>query len=162
MNRVARVGLGVVVGLVGLPLLAVVSVAAASRFADGPLVDFLPGGVLVSGAWVEHAPSDWSFVAKEHIVEFESDGRSRRVWILAADGKAYIPASLGFPPFKTWHLRALEEPEAVVRIDGKRYARRLAKINDPALEVRLAEQVRRKYGGPPTAEAWFFRLDPPE
>lgn len=159
MLRVFQI-LGAVVGLAGV---VIAVIAIASRFADGPLVEMLPGGPLTSGEWVRDEPADWSFVADESTIEFESDGRSRKVWILTLDGRAYIPASLGFPPFKTWHERALEDPAAVVRIDGRRYARTLQKIDDPTLEARLGEQVRKKYGGPPTegAGAWFFRLDPP-
>jgi hypothetical protein len=144
-------------------VLVVAGTAVASRFADGPLVEFLPGGPLVSGDWVEEEPPDWGFVANESVIELESDGKSRKVYVLTIDGKAYIPASLSFPPFKKWHKRALDEPAAVVRINGKRYARRLQKIDDAELEARLGEQVRSKYGGPPSkgAGAWFFRLDPP-
>ena len=149
--------------VISVPLALIALLALASRFADGPLVEVLPGGPLTSGDWVAEEPADWSFVADEMIVELESDGRSRKTWILTLDGRAYIPASLGFPPFKSWHKRALEEPAAVVRMAGKRYARRLEKIDDPALERRLEEQVRSKYGGPPAegAGVWFFRLDPP-
>lgn len=159
MSKVLRV-LAIVLSL---PFVLVAVVAIASRFADGPLVELLPGGPLDSGDWVKEEPADWGFVADESTIEFESDGRSRKVWILTLDGRAYIPASLGFPPFKTWHERALVEPAAVVRIAGKRYARTLVKIDDPLLESRLGEQVKEKYGGPPSegAGAWFFRLDPP-
>jgi hypothetical protein len=160
IGRILLIGLGVVIGA---PLLLVTILAIVSRFADGPLVELLPGGSLTSGEWVETEPADWSFVTNESIVELESDGRSRKTWILTIDGKAYIPASLGFPPFKTWHRRALEVPEAVVRIAGKRYARRLHKVEDRGLASQLAQQVRVKYGAVPAEDsgAWFFRLDPP-
>ena len=163
MMRIGRfllIGLGVIIGT---PLLLVAIVAIVSRFADGPLVEFLPGGALTTGEWVAAEPADWIFVTNDSVVELESDGRSRKTWILTIDGKAYIPASLGFPPFKTWHRRALEEPDAVVRIAGKRYARRLHKIDDRGLAAQLAQQVRVKYGGVPdeNSGAWFFRLDPP-
>jgi hypothetical protein len=163
MNKVLRIVGFVVAGLIGLPLLAVMSVAGASRFADGPLVELLPGGPLVSGEWVTEEPDDWGFVADESTIEFESDGRSRKVYILTIDGAAYIPASLGFPPFKKWHERALEDPAAVVRIGGKRYARNLVKVDDAELEARLGQQSLEKYGGVPDggAGAWFFRLDRP-
>jgi len=159
MAKVLRI-LVIVVGVL-VALIAVV--ALASRFADGPLVELLPGGPLVSGDWVTEENIDWGFVVDESTIEFESDGRSRKVWILTLDGRAYIPASLEFPPFKKWHKRALEDPAAVIRIGGKRYARTLVKIDDPALESRLGAQVKEKYGGPPGggASAWFFRLDPP-
>lgn len=143
-------------------VLGFVVLAFVSRQADGPLVELLPGGPLMTGEWVDEEPREWSFVADEMFVELESAGRSRKTFIVTVDGKAYIPASLGFPPFKTWHEEALEKPEAIVRIAGKRYSRSLSKIDDPALETRLRERIRSKYGGsPPGTDAgvWFFRLD---
>ncbi len=158
VKKIAKIlgaSLGVVVGLIAL-------LVVVSRFADGPMVEMLPGGPLTTGEIVTNGPSDWSFVSDHMFVEFESDGRSRKTFILTVDGDAYIPASLGFPPFKTWHKKALENPDAVIRIGGKRYPRRLHKIDNPEIEARLKEQVGTKYGGGPDPEsgAWFFRLDP--
>lgn len=161
MTILRKLGIGIAV-LLALPILIFSVLSGIGRFADGPIVEFLPGGPLESGEWIETEPDDWSFVADIEIIELESDGRSRKTWILTDGESAYVPASLSFPPFKTWHEKALEEPDAVVRIAGKRYRRSLQKIDDPALEAMLAAQVRSKYGGPPTegAGAWFFRLDP--
>jgi hypothetical protein len=159
MKKLAKI-LGIVVGaLAGLVALLLV----ASRFSDGPLVEMLPGGPFTTGEIVMEGPSDWSFLAERQFVDFESAGRSRKSYIFTLDGDAFVGASLGFPPFKTWHEKALEDPEAVIRIDGKRYPRRLHKIEDPALRARLKEQGRKKYGGSPdpSADTWFFRLDPP-
>ena len=154
--KIIGIGLGTVVGLIVL-------VVVASRFSDGPLVEMLPGGPFTTGEIVTDAPTDWSFLSDLMFVEFESNGRSRKSYIYALDGKAYVGASLGFPPFKTWHEEVLENPEAVLRVDGKRYPRRLQKIDDPAIEERLKEQSRQKYGGgpDPTSGTWFFRFDPP-
>lgn len=159
MKRFAKIlgiGLGAVVGLIVL-------LVVASRFSDGPLVEMLPGGPFTTGEIVLDGPTDWSFLSDVMFVEFESDGRSRKSYIFTLDGEAYVGASLGFPPFKTWHEKALENPDAVLRIDGKRYPRRLRKIDDPAIRARLKEQARSKYGGgpDPTSDTWFFRLDPP-
>ena len=159
MKKLAKI-LGIVVGtLTGLVALLLV----ASRFSDGPLVEMLPGGPFKSGEIVMEGPSDWSFLAERPFVDFESAGRSRKSYIFTLDGDAFVGSSLGFPPFKTWHKKALEDPEAVIRIDGKRYPRRLHKIEDPALRARLKEQGQKKYGGSPdpTSDTWFFRLDPP-
>ena len=70
--------------------LLILLTALVSRFADGPMVDFLPGGRLASGEWVEKGPVDWRFVAEVSIVELESDGRSRKTWIIQRNGAAYI------------------------------------------------------------------------
>jgi len=153
--KIIGIALGAIVALVVLLLIA-------TRFSDGPLVEMLPGGPFSSGEIVMEGPSDWTFLADREAVEFESAGRSRKTWIHVVDGQAYIGASLGFPPFKTWHEKALDDPTAVLRVDGKRYPRRLTKIEDEDLRARLKESGQRKYGGSPdpSADTWFFRLDP--
>ncbi len=149
--------------VLGVLVLAVAGVAIAARFADGPIVMF-PGGPLASGEWVEDPAVDWTFAADVPEIEFESGGRSRTAWILVLDGQAYVPCSLDFPPGKRWHLEALENPEAVVRVQGRRYRRRLARIDDEPTRKRLIEVVGAKYREGPVADesrAWFFRLDAP-
>jgi hypothetical protein len=156
--RVLRWLLGAIVVLV----LAVAAVALGARFADGPLALF-PGGTLRSGEWVAEGPVDWSFAAEIPEIELESDGRSRITWILVEGGAAYVPCSLDFPPGKRWHLAALEKPDAVVRVQGRRYRTRLVRSDDEALRGRLIAAVQRKYPGGPAGDAsrvWFFRLDP--
>jgi hypothetical protein len=143
-------------------VLALAALAAGARFADGP-VAALPGGPLASGEWVEDPNVDWSFASGIQEIELESAGRSRTTWILVLDGEAYVPCSLDFPPLKRWHEEALERPEAVVRVLGRRYRRRLVRVDDQALRGRLSEEVRRKYGGGPVSDpsrAWFFHLAP--
>jgi hypothetical protein len=149
----AIVALAIVVGVVAL----------AARFADGPVGAF-PGGPFRSGEFVEDAAVDWTPATDVPEVELESAGRSRTTWILVLDGEAYIPASLDFPPGKRWHLEALEQPDAVVRIDGRRYKRRLVRVDDEALRKRLIQVVGAKYGRGPVRDesrAWFFHLAPP-
>ena len=139
-------------------------VAFGARFADGPVAIF-PGGPFESGEWVEDPEVDWSFAADLEEIELQSGDpvRSRTTWILVVDRDAYVPCSLSFPPGKSWHHEALESPEAVVRVAGKRYARRLVKVDDPALEQRLGEAARAKYRPPPGSEGgvWFFHLAAP-
>ncbi|MEZ7982070.1 MAG: hypothetical protein QMC74_20490 [Myxococcota bacterium] len=156
LAKILGIAVGVLVGLVALLLIA-------TRFSDGPLVEMLPGGPFTSGEIVMEGPTDWSFLAERPFVDFESAGRSRKSYIFSIDGDVFVGASLGFPPFKTWHKKALENPEAVLRIDGKRYPRLMHKIEDPELRARLKAQGEKKYGGSPdpSADTWFFRLDPP-
>ena len=93
MKKLARIlgaALGAIAGLIAL-------LVVVSRFADGPMVEMLPGGPLTSGELVANGPSDWSFLSEHMYVELESDGRSRKTFILTIDGDAYIPASLSFP-----------------------------------------------------------------
>ena len=156
LAKILGIAVGVLAGVIGLLLVA-------SRFSDGPLVEMLPGGPFKSGEIVMEGPSDWSFLAERPFVDFESAGRSRKSYVFTLAGDAFVGASLGFPPFKTWHEEALEDPAAVIRIDGKRYPRRLQKIENPALRARLKERGLQKYGGSPdpSSDTWFFRLDPP-
>ena len=159
MKKLAKITLSVMAVLVALILLLVV----VNRLSDGPLVEMLPGGPFTSGEIITEGPDDWSFLADRMTVEFESAGRSRVVWIHVLDGDAFLGASLGFPPFKTWHETALEDPSAVLRVDGKRYPRHLTKIDDADTRARLREAGNRKYGGSPdpSSDTWYFRLDPP-
>jgi hypothetical protein len=155
--RAIAIGLGVI-------LLLLAATAFGARFADGPVALF-PGGPFRSGEWVEDPAADLSFAADIQEIELESGDppTSRTVWILVEDGVAYVPCSLAFPPGKRWHFDALEHPAAVVRIDGKRYRRRLEKVQDPALHARLVEVARAKYDAGPVSEAnevWFFTLLP--
>ena len=156
LAKILGIAVGVLVGLVALLLIA-------TRFSDGPLVEMLPGGPFTSGEIVMEGPTDWSFLAERPFVDFESAGRSRKSYIFSIDGDVFVGASLGFPPFKTWHETALEDPAAVLRVDGKRYPRHLTKIEDEVLQARLKEAGQRKYGGSPdpSSETWYFRLDPP-
>jgi len=156
MKWLQRIGLALG-GLVALGAL----VAFGARFADGPLA-ILPGGPLQSGEWVEEPDVDWSFAADIEEIELESGGRSRTTWILVHEGEAYVPCSLSFPPGKSWHREALEDPAAVVRVAGKRYPRRLEKVDDAELEAALGEAALAKYTPPPGGGgAWFFHLAPP-
>jgi hypothetical protein len=149
--------LGALVGLVA-------AVAFGARFADGPIAIF-PGGAFATGVWVEDPNVDFSFAADIEEIELQSGAppTSRTTWILLDGEQAFVPCSLGFPPGKRWHTDALTSPEAVVRIEGKRYRRRLLKVEDEALVQRLAAAAEQKYGGgPPSGSGvWFFQLAPP-
>jgi hypothetical protein len=149
--------------LIGVLVAAVGAVALGARFADGPIAMF-PGGPFRSGELVPDPNVDWSFAKDVQEVELESAGRSRTTWILVLDGQGYIPCSIDFPPMKRWHQEALVQPEAVVRVGGKRYRVRLERADDPALRARLVEAAKAKYTGGPVSDesrAWFFHLAPP-
>jgi len=151
--------------LVGVLALATGALALGARFADGPIA-LLPGGPFQSGEWVEDPEIDWSFVRDVREIELQSGvgPSSRTTWVLFLEGRAYIPCSLGFPPFKRWHREALQDPEAVVRIEGKRYRRTLRKVENPTLHRRLSRATEKKYGGGPISDPdgiWFFLLDAP-
>ncbi|MDH3685492.1 MAG: hypothetical protein OEP95_04660 [Myxococcales bacterium] len=146
----------------GVAVLAVVGagMGIAARFSDGPLAVF-PGGAFRSGEWVDAPIVDWSFAADVETLELqlEGDKTARTTWILVHDGVAYIPCSLGFPPGKTWHERAVKDGRAILRHEGRRYPVQLERTEDDAAITALASVVENKYGAaPPSDETWFFAL----
>ena len=152
--------LRIVVGVIALATL----LFFAARLHDGPFGP-IPGGPLAAGVGVTEPVVDWSFVKDVEEIELQlvSQGRSRTTWILAFDGQAYVPCSLGFPPGKTWHHDAAVDGRAVLRIQGKRYPVQLTKLGDAEVQ-QLADTVRsevtRKYGRAPPGDAgvWLFRV----
>jgi hypothetical protein len=143
--------------------LLVGGVAVAARMYDGPIALF-PGGPFQTGEFVEDPNIDWSFAQDRPEMQLESDGRSRTVWLLVKDGVLYVPASVRFPPGKSWHLRALDDPRAVVRLDGKRYRRDLEIVKDERQLEELRALLQQKYGLPPASnpdDVWVFKLAAP-
>ena len=130
-----------------------------ARYADGPIGP-IPGGPLVSGVVVSEPVGDWSFAkdVQEIAMQLTSQSQSRTTWILVSGGKAYIPASIEYPPGKTWPTKALEDGRATLRIDGKLYAVTLAKIDDPAVATSVTEVASRKYPNRPPGDAWLFQV----
>ncbi len=144
-------------------LFSVALLFVGTRFADGPL-GMIPGGPFRTGAWASEPDPDFHFATDIELVEIESAGRSRTVWLVVQDGKAYAPVSLDFPPGKRWHHEALENPAAVLRVNGQRYRRRLVRVEDEERKRQLGELVRAKYSLPAaasdTSRVWFFHLAP--
>jgi hypothetical protein len=123
----------------------------------------IPGGEIRSGEWVEEPVTDWSFVRDVDTIEFQlvQDSISRTVWILYADGRAFIPASLSFPPGKDWYHRAQKDGRSVIRIEGKRYPVTLRRVDDDATKKAVIEAVVEKYAPPPGTDengVMFFEL----
>ena len=154
----------------GLLAAALLILFVYGRFSDGP-VGFFSGGPLVSGERVTTPVPDWSFATDVQNIEFQllEPPRSRTVWVVVEDGKAYIPCGIpNFRLWKQWPHEALEDGRALLRIDGKLYPRQLVKVEDMSLVASLSEKVGHKYGLPsggdePDPDAvWFFRLDPRE
>jgi hypothetical protein len=147
------IGLVVVVALVAL----------LARFTDGP-VGPLPGGPLLTGELVDSVVDDWNFVAEVPEVELQlvDPAHSRTTWVLARDGRAYIPC--GFPNvriWKKWPHQAMVDGRAIVRIDGRRYRVDLVRTSNADLEQALTADLKRKYeaAGDYGGEVWFFQLD---
>jgi hypothetical protein len=152
----------------GLALLAVVGlaavVAAGARCADGPVGPFA-GGRLVAGE-LAPAPADWSFARGDDTLELQLvvPPSSRTTWLVVQHGHLYVPC--GFPAWKQWPHRALDDGRAVVRLEGRRYEVRAVRVEEPAEFAAVAALVSEKYGvgspdEPPDPDAlWIFRMEP--
>ncbi len=145
---------------------------AVARMGDGPIAIF-PGGPLVDGELVTGSEPDWSFAREIGEMEFqlENPPQSRTIWLIVHDKRlfiisGYMNTAVG-KLWKKWPMQAVADGRAVIRIDGKRYARTATRIlDDPALLGALAAEASRKYSVPLTADAaatgnaWFFELTP--
>ena len=176
-------------GLGGLVILAVVAVLITQRVSDGP-IEFLQGGSFKTGELIEEPVTDWSFSeGKGMEFELEGFGTSRTAGFIMHDGNAYMTCDLGFMwnrleggtmksllrliyTFKRWHLDAVEDGRALLRVSGdKIYKTQFVKVEDPELKAilnaKLEALAREFFGGdmgPPPAEPpndiWYFRMDP--
>ena len=164
--------LGWVAGAIGVAVLSVVALVIGARFGDGPIA-IIPGGRLEAGELVTGAEPDWTFARDIPEMEFQlvEPPRSRTMWLQVHDTNlyvvsGYINSTLG-RLWKQWPAEALQDGRALVRIEGKRYERKLVRILDdrPLLEA-IAAEVNRKYGAQLRADmaasgdAWFFALQP--
>jgi hypothetical protein len=146
--------------VLGIAVLAAAGYFGA-RLHDGPLGPLL-GGPLRAGELVSEPVADWSFAKDVAEIELQlaSQSRSRTVWILVHDGRAYVPCSLGYPPGKTWYRHAAEDGRATLRIAGRRYPVTLTRVEDESLAQALRAEVERKYPRVPPTDAgvWVFRV----
>lgn len=157
---------------VGVVVLALAILVFAARFADGPIA-IIPGGTLEAGELVSGAEPDWTFAIDIPEMELQllDPPRSRTIWLQVHDKKlyvvsAYMNSTVG-KLWKQWPMQAETDGRAVIRIDGKRYERRLVRIlDDRAVLAGIAGEVNRKYGLALNADmaasgdAWFFALEP--
>lgn len=158
--------------ILGALVTALVALVLGARFADGPMV-MIPGGPLVSGELARGPEPDWSFARDipEMELQLVEPPQSRTVWLTVHDKKLYVVSGYMNTAigrlWKKWPMQAEADARAVIRLDGKRYERKLVRILDdrPVLEA-IAAEVNRKYRAPLTADmarsgdAWFFALEP--
>ena len=169
-----------VIGLVVLLLAAtIVTLKVKHQSADGPSVLF-PGGKLVSGELHTGPEPDWRFTDDMFTIELQlvDPLSSRRTFVMESDGKVYVPSGymtsfLG-RIWKEWAFQAdAGADQAVARINGTRYERRLVRVQDPSIIEGVAEKLAQKYAGGATpetiaqieksvadGETWIFELAP--
>ena len=170
MNMVARVA--IVVGcLLSIPVAAVTTAAVKQRFADGPNRLF-SGGPLVAGELHAGPEPDWSFVRDIPTIELQllDPPRSRRIWTTEHDGRLYVWSGyMGTAVgrlWKRWPVQAERDGRAVLRIEGKRYERRLVRIESGEILDGIAAAIRDKYPSQVTrasveaGDSWVFEAAP--
>jgi hypothetical protein len=133
-----------------------------ARFMDGPF-GMIPGGTFRSGTPVPY-PQQWTFAEPIEVIEMQLEGAdtSRNVWIVVHDERAYLPANLGFPPGKNWHLDADQDGAAQLRIETRLYDVALRRISDVTQATQVFASLEAKYpsGAPEGVEYWFFAVEP--
>lgn len=158
--------------LVGIALV----VLFVARQGDGPTA-IIAGGPLEAGELHTGPEPDWTFARDLAEMEFQlvDPPVSRTIWLQVVDGNLYVVSgymnSLVGKIWKHWPMQAEKDPRAVVRIDGKRYERKLVRLgpDHPALPG-IASEIARKYDVPvkpneaaesaESGDTWFFALEP--
>lgn len=180
--KIIKLALQAIGLLVLIPAVAMATLRFENRNNDGPSIVF-PGGELVSGDLYTGPEPNWDFTRDIQTIELELEdsGTSRLIWILNADGRAYI-ASGYMDTFlgRLWKDWAVEADAgsglAIARINSVRYPRRLERIESgPELDGVAASMLRKYAGGLVTPEGiagvraaieagstWIFRLAPRE
>lgn len=169
--KILRKVLAVVGVLVLIPVVALGTLMLTSSFSDGPSAVF-GGGPLEAGELATGPEPDWSFVRDIPTIEMQllEPPRSRLIWILEHEGKAYVVSGymgsrLG-RLWKRWPVQAERDGRAVIRVDGTRYERTLVRVMaGPAVEGVVAELGRKyRYAVTPeeiaAGETWVFELAP--
>ena len=157
--------------LLSIPVTAVTTAAVKQRFADGPNRLF-SGGPLVAGELHAGPEPDWSFVRDIPTIELQllDPPRSRRIWTTEYDGRLYVWSGyMGTAVgrlWKRWPVQAERDGRAVLRIDGKRYERRLVRIESGAVLDGISAAIRDKYPSQVTRASveaggsWVFEAAP--
>lgn len=178
--KILKIALQVLGILALIPAVAMATLRFENRNNDGPSILF-PGGELQSGTLYTGPEPDWSFTADVDTIEMELEGSgtSRLIWIMDADGEAYV-ASGYMDTFvgrlwKEWAVQAdAGDNQALVRIGDTLYERELVRVREGEELDGVAASLLRKYtAAPVTAQTiagtragieagstWIFRLAP--
>ena len=165
--------------IVGLVVLVVFSIFAVARFSDGPIgpwpIEMVTAGPFKTGELqVGGEEPDWSFLKDYPIVQFQllDPPRSRTTFIMQTGGRIFIPSgymnSTMGKIWKHWPMEAEKDGRAILRVDGKLYARTMVRIQEgEILDDVLAELSRKYAGGFPisqenidSGDLWIFELEP--
>jgi hypothetical protein len=151
--------------LIALLGLVAIVVFIGGRFSDGP-IGFFSGGPLHAGELQTERSVNWGFASDFRTLEMQlvDPPRSRTLWMLVEGGQLYIPCGVpNFTLWKQWPHEAMTDGTAIVRVDGKRYERRLERVTQPQMWKILAARVDEKYAAGTDFDEnslWFFRVAP--
>lgn len=120
------------------------------RFHDGPL-EMVTGGPFTTGELAE-APDDWTFLTDRMEIEFQTiePDTSRIVWLGVFDKRLYIMSgymNTGYGKiWKQWPHYLVADDRIMLRIDGKLYEQRLARLMDHPQLLQIMTIYGKKYG----------------
>jgi len=152
--------------VVGTVVAAIAVVVALDTFGgwlfDGPLGP-IPGGAFKGSVDPTQNP-DWSNLEK--VIELEirpSRPWSLSIWNVVLDGELYLGSAAG--AHRRWPPVALADPRVRVRTHGHIYERRIERVTDPALCLRIGRALAERYDVTPPQDpekdtTWYFRLAP--
>jgi Uncharacterized protein conserved in bacteria (DUF2255) len=163
MMRIVHWVLGVAVGAVVTIVAVVLLLDTFGGFLfDGPLGP-IPGGVFKGPVNSDLHP-DWSDL--EPVIELEirpARPWSLSIWNVVVDGQLYVPSASGAK--RRWTAVAVKGPLVRVRTHGQIYERRIERVTDPALRLRIGQLLAKRYGYDPPQDpeqdtTWYFHITP--
>ena len=136
---------------------SILAVMIFQKVSDGPYGP-LQGGHFRTGEMADSLVANYEDMAdKPTELLLVGPGSSRTLGYIMYEGKVYISCDLGFMwnrfegmqklilnliyVFKTWHLDAIEDGRAELRIAGKRYPGYLYLVEDKSLNTALKTQL---------------------
>jgi hypothetical protein len=159
VRRILSVVVGIVVTVVAIVLL--LDTFGGYLF-DGPLGP-IPGGAFKGPVNSDLHP-DWSNL--EEVIEIEirpARPWSLSIWNVVVDGELYVPSASGAR--RRWTAVAVNEPMVRLRTHGQIYERRMERVTDPALRLRIGQALAERYGFEPPQDperdtTWYFHVEP--
>lgn len=157
--------------LIGTVVVTIVLFFVYMRFHDGPM-EIIAGGPFKTGELVQGPEPDWSFIKDRPTIEFQlfDPETSRTIWVAVNDNKLYLVSGymktgLG-KIWKQWPHYAEKNDQALLRVDGKLYERKLVRLTADDFNDGIAGEFNRKYNAGLTRDtiandsAWFYELAP--
>lgn len=126
--------------------------------------DYLPISSGALSGTVAPAPASWTEVAKQKIIQLESqpeDPYSVNLWIIGQDERLYVFAG---DNYSTWIEHMDANPDVRVKMGGSIYQLTATRVTDAAEFEWFAQAWEQKYGNRPrnenVAETYLMRLTP--